>query len=60
MKKKLYMLAIGLILTGIGQVFAQQDIKAREILDKTLAVFQQSKGVQACQVLLLPVLPVLI
>ena len=45
MKKKLYMLAIGLILTGIGQVFAQQDIKAREILDKTLAVFQQSKGV---------------
>lgn len=45
MKKKLYMLAIGLILTGIGQVFAQQDIKAREILDKTLAAFQQSKGI---------------
>ena len=43
MKKKLYMLAIGLILTGIGQVFAQQDIKAREILDKTLAVFHQAK-----------------
>lgn len=43
--KKLYTIAIGLLLTGASPIFAQQDTQARQVLDKTLTVFQQTEGI---------------
>lgn len=43
--KKLYTLAMGLLLMGASPILAQQDTQARQVLDKTIDTFRQSDGI---------------